>query len=184
MHEPLGNIKAFLHVNKIMRNLFQTIKAILLLSSLCLLSCEKPDLTDDPILAEQLLANSNDTILIDSQEYFLEAELSRNLMPGGPIPTKRKLAAFISLVNADSLPIPGNISITKLYVINGTVIWTSVPHDSNSLYIPDYKLSKVSNEGPEWETDILVDVVAEISNNQTKQKHLILKLDQIIEALY
>ena len=167
-----------------MRNLLHTLKLILLLVSLSLSSCEKPDLNDNPILAEQLLTNSTDTILIDSHKYFLETELSRNLMPGGPIPTKRKLVAFISLVNADSLPIPGNISISKLYVINGTVIWTSVPHDSNSSYIPDYKLSKVSNEGPEWETDILVDVVAEIVNNQTKQKHLILKLDQKIEALY
>jgi hypothetical protein len=167
-----------------MRNLLHTLKVILLLVSLWLLSCEKPEISVDPMLAEQLLTNSNDTILIDSQKYFLEAELSRNLMPGGPIPTKRKQVAFISLVNADSLPISGNISITKLYVINGTLIWTSIPHDSNSSNIPDYKLSKVSNDGPEWETDILVDVVAEIFNNQTKQKHLIVTLDQKIEALY
>jgi len=167
-----------------MRNLFHSLTAILLLISLFLLSCEKPEVNDDPLLAEQLLTNSNDTILIDEHKYFLEAELSRNLMPGGPIPTKRKLVAFISLVNADSLPIPADISITKLYLINGTVIWTSVPHDSNSSYFPDYKLSKVSNDGPEWATDILVDVVAEVFDSQTKQKHQIKKLDQKIEALY
>ena len=105
-------------------------------------------------------------------------------MPGGPIPTKRKLVALISIVNADSLPISVNISITNLYVINGTSIWTSVPHEYTSLNIPDYKLSKVSTDGPEWETDIYVDVVAEVFNNQTKQKILIKKLDQKIEALY
>jgi len=167
-----------------MINLFRTLKVILLLISLILLSCEKPEVNDDPVLAEQLLSNSNDTILIGSHKYFLEAELSRNLMPGGPIPTKRKLVAFISLVNADSLPIQTDFSITKLYIINATVIWTSVPHDSNSSYIPDYKLSKVSNDGPEWATDILVDVVAEIFDSQTKQKHQIKKLEQKIEALY
>ena len=43
---------------------------------------------------------------------------------------------------------------------------------------------KVSIEGPEWLTDIYVDVIAEIFNNQTKQKILIKKLDQKIEALY
>jgi hypothetical protein len=157
---------------------------VLIIGSLLLSSYEKPDITDDPLLAEQLLSNSVDTILIGSHRYFLETELSRNLMPGGPIPTKRKLVALISIVNVDSLPISENISITNLYVINGTSIWTSVPHDYISLNIPDYKLMKVSTEGPEWSTDIYVDIVAEITNNQTKQRILIKKQDQKIEALY
>ena len=160
------------------------VRTVLLIGSIFLFSCEKPDITDDPFFAEQLLTNSVDTILIDSHRYFLETELSRNLMPGGPIPTKRKLVAHISLVNADSLPISDNLSITKLYVINISSIWTSVPHDYSSLNIPDYKLIKISTDGPEWETDIYVDVVTEITDNQTKQKILIKKLDQKIEALY
>jgi hypothetical protein len=160
------------------------LRIVVLIGSLLLYSCQKPDITDDPFLAEQLLTNSVDTILIDSHRYFLETELSRNLMPGGPVPTKRKLVALISLVNADSLLISGNISITNLYVINGTSVWTSIPHEYVSLNIPDYKLIKVSTDGPEWETDIYVDVVTEITNNQTKQKTLIKKRDQKIEALY
>ena len=119
-----------------MRILVNILKAILILGFLSLLSCEKPDITDDPVLAEQLLINSIDTILIDSHIYFLETELSRNLMPGGPIPTKRKLVAYISLVNADSLLVSANISITKLYVINNSSIWTSIPHEYSSLNIP------------------------------------------------
>jgi hypothetical protein len=167
-----------------MRILNNILKAILVFGALSLYSCEKPDITDDPVLVEQLVTNSVDTILIDSHKYFLETELNRDFMPSGPIPTKRKLTAFISMVNADSLPISGNISITKLYVINDTLIWTSVPHESSSSNIPDYKLSYVSTEGPEWVTDIYVNVVAEIFNNQTEQRILIKKLDQIIEALY
>ena len=157
---------------------------VLLIGSLVLSSCEKPDITDDPLFAEQLLTNSIDTILIDSHRYFLETDLSRNLMPGGPIPTKRKLVALVFIVNADSLSISENISITNLYVINGTLIWISVPHEYSSLNIPDYKIIKVSAEGPEWSTDIYVDVVAEITDNQTKQRILIKKQDQKIEALY
>jgi hypothetical protein len=167
-----------------MRIHYDILKAMLIFGSLSLFSCEKPDITDDPVLAEKLLTNSVDTILIDSHKYFLETELSRNLMPGGPIPTKRKLVAFISLVNTDSLSISGNISITKLYIIKGTSIWTSIPHEPSSSNIPDYKLSRVSTDGPEWETDIYVDVVAEVFNNQTEQRILIKKLDQKIEALY
>jgi len=160
------------------------LKSVLLISSLALSSCEKPDITDDPVFAKQLLTNSVDTILIDSHRYFLETELSRNLMPGGPIPTKRKLVAHISLVNADSLPVSASIAITKLYVINISSIWASIPHDYSSLNIPVYKFIKVSTEGPEWATDIYVDVVAEVFINQIKQKILIKKLDQKIEALY
>jgi len=160
------------------------LNAVLLIGTLALSSCEKPDITDDPVFAEQLLTNSVDTILIDSHRYFFETELSRNLMPGGPIPTKRKLVAYISLVNADSLSVSANISITKLYVINNSSIWTSIPHEYSSLNTPVYKLIKVSTDGPEWATDIYVDVVAEVFNNQTKQKILIKKLNQKIEALY
>ena len=166
---------------KVSSNILRT---VLLIGSLVLFSCEKPDITEDPLLAEQLLTNSVDTILIDSHRYFLETELSRNLMPGGPIPTKRKLRAFISLINADSLSISENISILKLYVINGTSIWTSVPRESSSSYIPEYKLFRVSTDGPEWQTDIYVDVVAEVLNNLTIQKILIIKRDQKIEAAY
>jgi hypothetical protein len=167
-----------------MRIRFNIVMIILIVVHLILISCEKPDISDDPVLATQLLDKSNDTIIIRTHKYFLEAELSRNLMPGGPIVTKRKLVAFVSIVNADSVSVSGNISITKLYVINGTLIWTSVPHESNSIGIPDYKLSMVSTDGPEWQTDIYVDVVAEVLNNQTKQKALVIKRDQKIEALY
>lgn len=167
-----------------MRNLVNINNAALSACLFFLFSCEKPDITDDPVLAEQLLANSIDTIQIDSHRYFPESELSRNLMPGGPITSKRKLVANITLVNADSLPISSNISITKLYVINDTSIWTSVPHESGLSNIPDYKLSKVSKDGPGWRIDIYVNIVAEIFNMQTKQKYLIKKLNQKIEALY
>jgi len=166
---------------KVTSNILRT---VLLIGSLVLFSCEKPDITDDPSFAEQLLTSSVDTIIIDSHRYFLETELSRNLMPGGPIPTKRKLRAYVSLVNSDSLSISENISISKLYVLNGTLIWTSVPRESSSSYIPEYKLFRVSTDGPEWQTDIYVNVVAEVINNQTKQKVLISKLDQKIEAAY
>lgn len=105
-------------------------------------------------------------------------------MPGGPIPTKRKLVALIFLVNADSSLIPPNISVTKLYVIKGSLIWISTPHASNQTYVPEFKLDKVSTDGPEWETDIFVDVVAEVFNNSTKDKDFIIARQQKIEALY
>lgn len=160
------------------------LKIILFTGLLALLSCEKPDINDDPLFAGQLLTNSSDTILIDSHKYFLETELSRNLMPGGSLPTKRKLVAYISLVNTDSLPVSSNILFTKLYVIKDSSVWTSVPHEYTSLYLPAYKLTAVSTDGPEWATDIYVNVIAEVTDKLTGKKMLIKKLNQRIEALY
>ena len=149
-----------------------------------LISCEKPDITEDPDLLNALYSNSFDTVIIDDSNYFLETEITRNLMPGGPIPTKRKLVALIYLVKADSLPILSSIDITRLYIIKGNLIWTSKPSDSNLTQVPDYKLDKLSNEGPEWETDIYVDAVAEIIDNLNNKKSLVIARDQYITALY
>ncbi len=167
-----------------MKNFNLILNFLSLITILFALSCERPNVTDDSTLIKEVYSNSFDTLLIDSHRYFLETELSRNLMPGGPLPTKRKLVALLYLVNADSLQIPPEISITKLYVINGSLIWTSIPNDSNQSNVPDYKIDKVSIDGPEWETDIFVDVVAEVSNSSKNSKYLIIKRNQKIEALY
>ena len=149
-----------------------------------LISCEKPDITEDPDLLNTLYSNSFDTVIIDGNKYFLETEITRNLMPGGPIPSKRKLVVLIYLVKADSSPISSSIDISKLYIIKENLIWTSKPSDSNQTQVPDFKLDKLSNEGPEWETDIYVDAVAEIIDNSNKKKSLVIARDQYITALY
>ncbi|MEA1886608.1 MAG: hypothetical protein U9N72_05315 [Bacteroidota bacterium] len=149
-----------------------------------LISCEKPDVIEDPDLLNSLYTNSSDTINIETGKYILETDLSRNLMPGGPIPTKRPLVALIFLVNTDSLQISSDIDIRKLYVIKDRLIWTSNPNDSNDPYLPDFKLGKVSNDGPEWNTDIYVDVVAEVIDRSTDDRYLVIAKHQYIEALY
>jgi len=146
-------------------------------------SCEKPDIIVDSSILKTLYDNSHDTLIIDNSKYFLETDLSRNLMPGGPIPTKRRLVALIFLVNADSLPVSSNIMINRLYIINDQLIWTSIPNDSNQPHVPDYKLDKVSIDGPQWETDIYVDVVVEIKNASTGDKYLLIARQQLIQKL-
>lgn len=149
-----------------------------------LMSCEKPDIIEDLDLLNSLYTNSSDTIYIESSKYILETDLSRNLMPGGPIPTKRPLSALVFLVNTDSLQISSDIDIGKLYVIKDRLIWSSDPADYNDPYVPEYKLGKVSNDGPVWNTDIYVDVVAEVIDRSTDDKYLVIAKHQYIEALY
>jgi len=148
-----------------------------------LTSCEKPDVVEDPELLNNLYKESKDTVEIEGSKYILETELSRNFMPGGPIPTKRLLVAFVMLVNLDSVTVPDYIKITKLYVIKDQLIWISQPKDSNQPQIPDFKLYKVSTDGPEWETDKYVDVIIEITNNLNKNKFLLIAKQQYIMRL-
>lgn len=146
-------------------------------------SCEKPKISDDPHLLETLYTNSLDTLTIENNRYFLETDLSRNLMPSGPIPTKRRLSALVFLVRADSLAISTNITIAKLYVINYPQIWISKPDDSNLSQVPDFKLDIISIDGPEWDTDVYVDVVIEVVNSSTNDNYLLIARHQYIQKL-
>jgi len=152
---------------------------VLLTFLILLVSCEKPDVSENSNLVNSLQANSNDTIEIGTSKYILETYLSRDFMPG--YQHKRPLVALIFLVNIDSLPIPSNIDISKLYVIKDKLIWTSNPVDSNQPQVPDFKLDKLRNDGPEWDVNIYVDVVAEVINKSTSDKVLIIARQQKIQ---
>jgi hypothetical protein len=154
---------------------------VLLISLVLLISCEKPDVSENSNLVNSLLANSNDTITIGNSKYILETDLSRDFMPN--YQHKRPLVALIFLVNIDSLPIPSDIDISKLYVIKDQLIWTSNPVDSNQPQVPDFKLDKIRNDGPEWDVNIFVDVVAEVINKTTNDKILIIARQQKIQRL-
>ncbi len=148
-----------------------------------LTSCDKPDVSEDPDLLNYLYANSDDTIFVGMNRYILETYIYRNLMPGGPIPEKHPLVALVYLVDRDSLAIPSSMNLTKLYVIKDQSVWISRPVDSNQPYVPDFKLDKVSNDGPEWETDVYVDVVAEVADNSADKKYLVIAKHQYIEKV-
>jgi hypothetical protein len=154
---------------------------VLLTFLVLLVSCEKPDVSENSNLVNSLHANSNDTIEIGTSKYILETDLSRDFMPG--YQHKRQLVALVFLVNIDSLPIPSNIDISKLYVIKDQLIWTSNPVDSNQPQVPDFKLDKLRNDGPEWDVNIYVDVVAEVINKSTSDKILIIARQQKIQRL-
>jgi hypothetical protein len=161
-----------------MNNYTRTLVFICLICSL-LISCEKPDISDDPDLINDLYARSADTITVGAGAYFLETFLNRNFMPGAF--KDRSLLAIAYLVNADSLPIVNNFAITKLYVIKNGLVWISSPDVRHEPFLPDFKLEYLSNDGPEWETGIYVDVVAEVFYKVTKDRFLVIARHQYIE---
>jgi len=155
----------------------------LILAALLMVSCEKPKIVEDNELIKALYANSKDTLRIGGNKYILETYIYRNLMPGGPIPEKRPVIAGLYLVNADTLPVPGYMDITRLYVINGREVWISEPVDGVQPHVPDFKLNKLSRDGPEWETGVFVDVIATIVDNSAGKGYLLIARDQLLERV-
>lgn len=159
-------------------------KSLIVTIFVALLSaCEKPSVIEDAELLNRLMVNSVDTLVYNSSKHVIEAEAYRNFFPGSSIPSKRPLIASVSLANLDSVRISTDLDITKLYIIKDSIIWVSSPTSTNSQSIPEYKLSKFSTDGPEWDTNILVDVVLEIWNSVNRESYLMIVRDITIERI-
>ena len=148
-------------------------------------SCEKDnisgDVFNDPELIDKLYAESVDTLFFQSNRYILEADLSRNFFPGGPIPKKHiPLIASIFLVCTDSISVSEDLTMVKLYVINDRQVWAADVKNYDQADIPPYKMEMINNNGPEWPTDIFVDVVVQIQNTVTTEKYYLAAYDQRI----
>jgi hypothetical protein len=159
----------------------------LFIISLIIFSCEKDniygDITYDSRLYASLYSDSVDTLTFGTNKLIIETELYRDFFPGGPIPRKSPLIASIYLVNCDSLSIPNNILIKKLYIINNQTIWISEPLDYGQLTYPDYKLFGLSNNGPTWDTGITVDVILKIVDESMQKDYFVIAKDQNIERV-
>lgn len=117
--------------------------------------------TIDAQRVAELLNGASDTLTIANRSYVLEAFLWRDFMPGGNM--DHSLTAVNYLVALDSLSIPANIDLTKQYVILSDSIWTADYTDQRDSMV-EYKLSRVSRQGPEWRINASVDIVAEVTD--------------------
>jgi hypothetical protein len=160
---------------------YRFITEIVLIITVLLAACEKPKTFEDKELLTRLYSASVDTLTIQSQKYILETHLSRDFFPGGPIPRKSPLIADIYLVNLDSLEIPSTLNIKKLYIIQDQLIWASYPVKGVQPNVPDFKLNKISTDGPKWTPETYVDAIILIVNNITKEEYYLIARDQYIE---
>ena len=168
-------------------NLINSLNLILVLCLAILTgSCEKDrfsgDVVTDSGMKADIYSRSIDSLHFESSRYILEVILTRDFFPGGPIQKERPLIASIYLVNIDSLPVSPNLDIQTLYVINNDLIWYATLDQGVQPNVPDYKLNRLNNNGPEWDTDILVDVVIELRSRQTNERFLLMANDINIDA--
>ncbi len=93
--------------------------------------------------------------------YELETYLWRSFMPICP-PDGDPLIALVWLVEADSLPIPGDVTLDFLWVVKGDETWATQFSNETRPPQPDYKLEKAARGGPKWGPRITVDVVVRV----------------------
>ena len=168
-------------INRFLKGLMA---AILILS---IYACHKDKLdgsiVSDAELAAQLLAASQDSVVIDNQTLVLETELYRDFFPGMPSESRSNLQALTWVVNADSSIITNRFTLSKLYIINQDEIWITKPEVRNDNNAFEYKLHAVSINGPQWDTGIKVDVVVEVIDLNSNQPKKLIAKDQVIERI-
>jgi hypothetical protein len=124
----------------------------------------------------QIKKKAVNTLTIGSNTLVLEAYLWRDFMPGN---TQNGLISINWLIDAKSVKIPNDINMVKQYVIYKDLVWIAdYENETPTPDLPEYKKEKISRNGPEWETDIYVNVIAQIHDYRTNKDYYI-KLENV-----
>jgi len=166
------------------QRILKSILCLLLLTAI--FSCTKEDSKGDVVVDSKLLGKlyleAKDTVIIDNQNLVLKTELYRDFFPGVQKKNTR-LFASIYIVNSDSSVLTDKFEIKSLYLINKDQIWISAPKLKDDPYLPIWKVSGISTNGPEWETGIYIDVVLALQDLKTAKLNYLVAREQIILRL-
>ena len=110
------------------------------------------------------IENVPDTIEIDGTCLYLSSELWRNFMPPSCSECTR-LAAYIRIIDCDSVSVPGSVEPQCMWVLHGDEVWGT--RFSDEILPPNYPylVLRIARCGPKWDTDTLVDVIVKIQSN-------------------
>jgi hypothetical protein len=108
------------------------------------------------------LRSAPDTLSVSGHRYALWTYLWRDFQPISP-PDGKPLIALVRLIEVDSLPIPAEVDLDTIWVINDPDIWGSELQDEPSPPRPNYELERIARNGPKWGPGIAVDVVVGVT---------------------
>jgi hypothetical protein len=108
------------------------------------------------------LGTAPETLTVSNQRYILETYLWRDFQPISP-PEGKPLIALIWVVEADSNPIPANITPEYIWLVYNDSVWAGTFSDEQRPATPDCRLERVARDGPLWGPNIAVDVVVGVS---------------------
>ena len=151
-----------------------------ILTMLTIIGCSGVPVAPD-IPLEDLL-NAPELITIDGREYYLDAYLNRDFMPGTWGAKGSPMRAFVRVTATDTEPFPSNVNADWLWVVNGKEFWAALtedvePDDPN---VGEHQLGKRADDGPRWETGIYVDVIIRVTHEE-RDTYLLRAADVIIE---
>lgn len=153
--------------------------------SLSIISCKddsNPVEVPKDIPLETLLA-APETLSVAGQNIHLSTYMWRDFMPISP-PDGKPLIAVVYIGTTDSTDISTEIDAGVIYVIKGNEIWRAYlqNEDYPSYQIPPRRLIKVARDGPKWQTQILVDVVVNVTYRNNN--YLLKAKDQFISETW
>ncbi|HHX57013.1 MAG TPA: hypothetical protein GX710_03250 [Clostridiales bacterium] len=150
---------------------------IIFMTTILLISCEKEDINESNIridkeLISELNSKSHDTLIIESNKFVLDAYLWRDFMPISPSDGK-PMISINWLRDIDSMEISDNIDLIEQYVVYNDSIWIANYENETSSTQPDYKIEKISRDGPKWGPKIYVDVISKVHDSITNSDYYI-----------
>ena len=146
----------------------------ILLLSYFLTACEKEEakyVIKDRNQIPELGIEYDSLVSIGSHDYYLDAFLWRDFMPMSP-PDGKPLISINWLTSADSSAIPDNIVMKQQYVVYNNLVWIA-QYENGVHSTPEYKVEKVSRNGPNWGPNIFVTVIAKIIDTKTNQDYYV-----------
>ena len=119
---------------------------ILFTTSIILISCNKEAINESNIrmdkeLILKLNSKSNDTLVIESNKFVLDAYLWRDFMPISPSDGK-PMISINWLRDVDSTEIADNIGLVEQYVVYNDWVWIAAYENESGSTQPDYKIEK------------------------------------------
>jgi len=108
-------------------------------------------------------------VKIDGREYTLSANAWRDFQPVAP-PDGQPLIVVAKVSPSDMMPLPGDITIDRVWVLNGKKQW-SAPPEAETREPAATRLETAVRGGPKWGPGIKVDVVVRLK--QGKQTWLV-----------
>ncbi len=138
-------------------------RLILVASFVCMLTTQADGPAKKPSFQELTAAPTS--IDCAGQKLKVEAFLWRDFMPIAPRDGK-PLAAVVTLLSADLMPLPKGLAIDTVWVVHGKDVWESSVKEVRRDGGDATRLEVVVRNGPKWGPGVEVDVIAAVRDTQ------------------
>lgn len=120
---------------------------------------------------ELTLRHAPTSVSVGEKILVLRTGLWRDFQPIAP-PDGQPLIAVFSVETDDRSPLPTGVTITRAWVLKGSLAWTPELETNPNLEYESWQRVVVGRNGPKWGPAISVDVIVEIQLADGKRRLL------------